>query len=164
MPRTIKLAEYAESSAYRSPDTYEFGDLQVATEEELLEFANAVREAGGASPIEALIPSAPSVSNQCLIANALNFQSKVDIINEWSVSEEYWDRIKPKNFREHTWGMLVESDELAEKIQLSVEGTSIVKPKYEEMYFSAYVVLPAHIGNAAHAFDHGQAFQEFVGD
>lgn len=48
-----------------------------ASFEELFEFANAVRAAGGGNPIDALMPAVPEVSTQCLIAKNLNFNCVV---------------------------------------------------------------------------------------
>lgn len=49
-----------------------------ATFDELLEFANKVREAGGGNPLDALMPAVPEDPSQCLIAKNLNFNCQVD--------------------------------------------------------------------------------------
>lgn len=46
---------------------------EMATEQEVLEFCNAVRKAGGGSAIQGLFPSIPQKTTQCLIAKGLNF-------------------------------------------------------------------------------------------
>lgn len=65
-----------------------------ASLDEVLEFANTMRRAGGANVLEALLPSEPGNSQECLIANALNFGCKikpevlspnVDQIDSWVV-------------------------------------------------------------------------------
>jgi hypothetical protein len=58
---------------------FTYAPIEFATEAELLEFANKIREAGGANPLDALMPSTPSDSKACLIAQALNFSCVVRI-------------------------------------------------------------------------------------
>ncbi len=49
-----------------------------ASFEELLDFANKVRAAGGGNPLDALMPAVPEDPSQCLIAKNLNFNCVVD--------------------------------------------------------------------------------------
>jgi hypothetical protein len=49
-----------------------------ASFEELMEFANRIREAGGGNPLDALMPAIPQDSSQCLIARNLNFNCEVN--------------------------------------------------------------------------------------
>ncbi len=48
-----------------------------ASFEELLEFANKVRVAGGGKVIEALMPAIPRNPHACLVAKNLNFNCKI---------------------------------------------------------------------------------------
>ncbi len=48
-----------------------------ASFEEVLDFCNRVREAGGGDPIDALMPAIPRNSNACLLARNLNFDCSV---------------------------------------------------------------------------------------
>jgi hypothetical protein len=48
-----------------------------ASETDVLDFANAVRRAGGGNIIGALTPSTPGESDACLIANAHNFGGEI---------------------------------------------------------------------------------------
>lgn len=59
---------------------------QRATLPELKEFADKVRAAGGGNPLDALMPSVPANTSQCLIARNLNFNCKVYPAS----GEDYW--------------------------------------------------------------------------
>lgn len=48
-----------------------------ASLDEVLEFANRVREAGAGNPLTALMPAVPTASSQCLVAKNLNFNCRV---------------------------------------------------------------------------------------
>lgn len=124
-------------------------ELPVATEAELLEFANKVRLAGGGEVISALLPSEKSAPNACLIANALNFDSEVNVKDgELRNSDNSW-----------TWQMRFTgvADAKAEAIAVAV-GNELRRSLGG--WFA--VTLPGHIGNAAHAFDEGLAFTQYV--
>lgn len=111
----------------------------VATEAELLEFANVVREAGGGEVIPALLPAIPGAPSSCLIARALNFECVVD----------------GSTHIQGRWDMFVSSAELAERIAEAID--TVV---YEEDEGS-YIILPDYIGKAAEAFDRGLAFTDY---
>lgn len=121
--------------------------VQVATEQELLDFANVVRESGGADPIPALLPSYPQNPHACLIANALNFGCSVLP----SRTVDSTDAETGEDIAIEGWSMQVDSDELAEAIAVAIGTKSD----------GLYVHLPEHIGNAAAAFDMGVAFADF---
>lgn len=109
-----------------------------ATLDELHEFANKVREAGGGNPIDALLPSVPQDSTQCLIAKNLNFNCHVDTT-----------RVYGRSY----WVMWVEDRVLRDRIarelnKLKVNST--VRLLEEGQYG---VVLPDHIGKVASDFD-----------
>lgn len=59
-----------------------------ASVNEVITFANKIRNAGGADIINELMPSIPEEPNSCLIANALNFDCEVntDINGNWTMS------------------------------------------------------------------------------
>lgn len=120
---------------------------KIASEQEVIDFANKVREAGGGDLIEALMPSYPSDPNTCLIANALNFECK---INGWRAAnveaEEILDRdILPyKAVDGFLWSMSVETDDLAEKIAAALDLPYIDNGR---------VILPGEIASVATKFD-----------
>lgn len=120
-------------------------DTERATEEELLEFANEVRKAGAAEPLDALIPSVRNQASACLIARALNFQSEVD-----------HNVLENGNFEDGSprWHMRT-NKEAAQKIH---EQTGL------ELDARGRVLLPKEIGNAADAFDQGLAFTHLESD
>lgn len=155
MPETISVPRRHKDRGddYSSPI-----ELEVATEAELLEFANAVRAAGAADALEALLPSRPSASNSCLIANALNFECLVDSFTDYEAiaSDDYEPRVP------HGWRMYLGArEELARNIADTVPGCTFVD--LGTVSYPSYAVnLPPHIGNAAHAFDAGVAFQDYA--
>lgn len=126
----------------------------VATEEELLEFVNKGRKAGGANLLEALLPSVPSESSECLIANALNFSCAVLPSFELTHND---DAIL-------NWYMAVPTNMDIEQVEVVAEALDLVVdrlPNAEKYQQGRLGPLPAHIGNAAQAFDDGLAFQEY---
>lgn len=133
----------------------------VATEKELLAFANKVRKAGGGDVIKALLPSVPADPSYCLIANALNFQC--DVMGGYG----------PKC---NTWAMEIQGTEetkklvlkIAKKLNLRAEIDPYTSFNYRtgkrDQYYACAILLPAVIGNCAYAFDEGVAFQHLVED
>lgn len=101
-----------------------------ATLKELKEFADKVREAGGGNPLDALMPSVPGDSQQCLIAKNLNFNCHVDAEG-------------PNG----QWVMGIEDEEtvtaIAKKLELAI---------YSDDYTYG-VILPPEIGEVAATFD-----------
>lgn len=124
-------------------------EVDVATEAELLEFANKVREAGGANILEALLPSKKGMPSTCLIANALNFSCQV---------KGYHDNNRERHEDgSYLWGMFLppnmtgaEGRKIADKLDLRYR-------RHKHM-----IELPIHIGNAAQAFDAGLRFGHLV--
>lgn len=107
-----------------------------ATEQETLDFANMVREAGGADLLTGLLPAQPVQNNACLIAKALNFGCSVDGLE---ASEEH-----PA---EHIWGMCPDSLSIPEIEALAVTlGLEVEEDGWT-------IRLPRLIGNVAAAFD-----------
>jgi hypothetical protein len=134
------------------------GDYPVATEEELLEFANKMRKAGAAEPLEALIPSEPSNPKACLIANALNFSCTV-------AGSTNGDHLRSKYGFRYVWAMYLPPNTGKEQVKALSEATGVPIESFGDIAAGLSPILsplPAHIGNAADAFDEGKAFQEFV--
>jgi hypothetical protein len=135
--------------------------VDYATEDQLLDFANKVRKAGGGDPIEGFFPAKPSSSTSCLIAKALNFGCSVDVDD----NNEVTDR--------ETWAMYLEgTDQLEVDARVrkiaKATGTKILTKDYDDFYDEvpnedapdevAYgILLPARIGNTALAFDHAKS-------
>lgn len=105
-----------------------------ATFEETLAFANAVREAGGGAPLDALMPAVPADSTKCLIAKNLNFNCMVAVRGNgrWQMTFE------DKETR----------DKVAEKLGLKAL-TDWDQPG--RSYFN--LLLPKEIGQVAADFD-----------
>lgn len=128
-------------------------ELPVATEQELLEFCNRVREAGGAEVLEALLPSRQGNANSCLIATSLNFGCSVGPNHDTKLDVEDY---KYSNYAYGEWHMRLPvgmEQERMEKIAEAAGGEL-----HSEHYYYPYVVLPEHIGHAAGAFDKGIRF------
>lgn len=125
-------------------------NIPVATEDELLDFCNRAREAGGADVLEALIPSEPGNPEACLIANAMNFGCSVG-------PDDYYSKGSTVQDRWYDWCMhfppSVDYERIAEIAEtLDCELYPDNKRKMK---------LPVHIGNAAEAFDADLAFTTF---
>lgn len=140
------------------------GDAVIADETELLEFANKVREAGGADPLGALLPSVPGDETSCLIANALNFKSTVVPVPTSDPGRYYEDGTK-------RWVMIAPVDtarEIARELDLDFKTLSTNHARIHGVGLASDEIplgaidLPYTIGNAAEAFDLGLAFNDFV--
>lgn len=164
MPRTIEFADVNRyNSTTRRMKKVGGGPYPVATEEELLEFANKLRAAGEATALEALLPSTPSNQSTCLIARALNFSCIVT-----GYTDEYdgglphdGDGFPADGEFRYVWQMVLplETDEKTAQKLADAVGVPLVKHPTGEF---ALAPLPAHIGNAADAFDENLAFTEFI--
>lgn len=139
---------------------------EVADNEELLNFANQVREAGGAGILDALIPSYPQESEACLIAKALNFDCSInDDLELWSKDEEYSVLFGTKhltssisedlgyNFRESVWSMHITIPSGSEVRDKAHNIASKLNLPYSEEDYLVEILLPARIARAAVAFD-----------
>lgn len=137
----------------------------VATERELLNFANRVRDAGGADFLKKLLPAYPEQSTECLIARALNFHCEItpwapcnpDRDNgRFSDGSEKWIMIPHHGNTEQSEK---KARELAPKISLRLlkQRTSM---RADDEPIKYGLQLPRHIGNAAEAFDLGMAFEK----
>lgn len=103
-----------------------------ASLDELKDFANKVREAGGGKPLDALMPAVPSDQYMCLIAKNLNCKCNVTAEGpngEWIMV------LKDKTTR----------DNIAKALKLKA---------WDRQCGTAYaVILPERIGRIAEEFD-----------
>lgn len=114
-----------------------------ASIDELLDFANEIRKAGGGELIDELLLSKPKDSNNCLIANALNFDCEVESCDD------------------DNWAMFTDSDlsiTIADKVGLKkcFRQDEIWDEEYGEFIekeICAGVILPDNIKKVALAFD-----------
>lgn len=116
-----------------------------ASIEEVLEFANNVRKAGGGQLIDGLFPSIPQEPTYCLIANALNFDCEV-------------------NLSDGVWTMDIDDNklgaEIGQKMNLTYDDGSYVdyvddETGEEVIDYEGFcsIELPHEIGIVAGAFD-----------
>lgn len=116
--------------------------IEYATENEVLSFANALRRAGGANALDALMPSVQSSPGACLVANALNFGcSIVPEGNSDSLRGEY-----------EQWVMYVPNSVDVE----AVAGAVNCFFRKDNEHGEHEILLPRRIANAAHAFDEAE--------
>lgn len=111
--------------------------LKYASENEVLEFANAVRKAGGGNVISALLPAHPGQTDSCLIARALNFSCKIIPDEDHKFADG-----------SQRWLMVVETDELARKI---AKKCHLRTKRNDDCRLE--IILPKRIGNVAATFD-----------
>lgn len=135
-------------------------DGKRATLEQTLDFCNAVREAGGAAAIHALMPSEPQAASACLIARNLNFGCTVDTIT----SDD--DDVNGR------WAMSIDDLDVAERVAEKLNLT--LWDEYEDRVYeaghsaSATLLLPHRIGQVAYDFDQwtngvvGDQYEEFT--
>lgn len=152
MPRDIGFPVAEFKTSIDEPNGA--GIFPVATEEELIEFVNKGRAAGGADILSALIPSVPEEADICLIANALNFSCQVQC------PPDAGGLVCEDGYR-YRWAMLFSSS-MHHKTRQTIADAYGLKVQSNGSLF--WIELPAHIGNAADAFDEGLAFQEFIKD
>lgn len=115
--------------------------MERATLEELKEFANKVREAGGGNPIDALMPAIPTDTSECLIAKNLNFNCTVGAVGG----------------DDGSWWMAVDTEEIRDKIAKSLnleKANYMYYPEYGGGGYEVYAVrLSDEIGQIASDFD-----------
>lgn len=122
-------------------------DDGAATPEEIREFCNRVRVAGGADVLDALLPSIPDDPESCLIARNLNFHCEVngDNNNYASASGTKWHMT------------IMENRPLAERIANELDLP------VEHYSGDSDISLPRSIGLAAEKFDaRDERYDEFV--
>lgn len=139
--RKVLVEEAAEYES-KAGDRPSFAGLSYATEDELLAFANKIRKAGGADALSALMPSVASSPSACLIANALNFGCSVD------GGTVGLDNIIKGPRGENRWVMHLSND-MPQRIVKKI-ANAVDCPLGQREHT---ILLPWHIGNAAHAFD-----------
>lgn len=127
----------------------------VADKQTIIDFANALRAAGQADPIADLFPSHRFDSKSCLIANALNFSCHVEpyvattgLVIHSENGMRRWIMSLPSNM----------TADRAHALASAVNCPLITNAANADFA----IVLPEDIGNAAHDFDNGDAFQEYV--
>lgn len=112
-----------------------------ATLEEVKDFANRVRKAGGGNPLDALMPAVPQAMEECLIAKNLNFNCAVRPLTGYRYDDaKGW--VMRVNDRETR-------DKIAHSLQLNVAedlGTNKYGPRFG-------IVLPEKYALVAIAFD-----------
>jgi len=119
--------------------------IERASNERLLEFANAVREAGGANPLDALMPAVPQDGYGCLVAQAMNFNCCVGGSSDKGIEEADSNR---------SWSMFIEDRDavqIAERIQAKT-GLAWL-PGHEDEDYEAEILLPPDIRQVAEDFD-----------
>jgi hypothetical protein len=126
-----------------------------ATLEELLEFANKVRAAGGGKPLQALMPSVPQDPETCLIARNLNFECSVDDSGSHYFSPQQKENAGYEwtSSKDVAWTMHVANGETAEKIGESLSLDYITDYDEDHGWEDGFILLPARIGAVAQAFD-----------
>lgn len=124
--------------------TYHGSTIPYASEQEVLNFANAVRQGGGGEVIQELFPGTPEEPKACLIANALNFSTKVEEITGYEAPV-------PKD--EMIWGMVFPSRTRKAEAQKIADAVGCPVRKEGSCWA---IVLPRLIGNTAHAFDNAK--------
>jgi hypothetical protein len=123
-----------------------------ATLQETLDFANKVREAGGADALDALMPSSPQEPGACLIANALNFSCEISGAADDRVigAADSWGKDR--------WAMHLEGAKAIEQAHKIADALSLkVKVVHDDLFYAqrnrAKILLPVEIGQVAQDFD-----------
>lgn len=127
-----------------------------AGERRLLNFANKLRAAGDADPLEALMPSKPSDSKACLIANAVNFKSSVTVIGDEPGPKGYtWVMLFPRNMEHERIEEIAKAVKCktVEVVYPSRYGACEIPEEGDRRKRHLALVLPQDIGNAAETFD-----------
>lgn len=166
------ITEYVTNVYNRSTQKYELGTetIEHASLEELKDFCNKVREAGGAELLDELLPALPTDATACLIAKALNFDSTVG----GATSDHKDPSGRP------LWAMTPPTEEIAKRISEALGLPLDYAEAYtrtdderwkgyydqEDKWFAtgsvgdaperpktAGVLLPVEIGNIARAYD-----------
>lgn len=129
----------------------------VATEEELLDFANQVRAAAGADLLEALLPGRISRANSCLVATNLNFKCSVETYRprQRAAAGAIIERWRSGAWK---WVMYPYSPQVAFELSQKLDLELVATPNKFGGGVSQGVLLPEPIGNAARAFDMHAAF------
>lgn len=129
--------------------------FDVATPEEVLDFANSVREAGGGDIIPELFPSIKRDVNHCLIAKALNFDCEVVGVIDKTLHRDGFSKMIDYMMPYYMMGA---DPHVAFDVATNI-GLPICAHSWQANVL--YILLPQHIGNAVYAFDEGLAFEGF---
>lgn len=127
---------------------YDGTPIEYASEDEVLEFVNKVREVGGGDILKALMPSIPGKAHACLIAQGLNFGCAV-----WPIYERY------PSGEWKGWRMEVDAaiaDKLIADDELGFEYLDNTRHVGYDGIIN--LSLPRRIGAAAQAFDDHQGW------
>ena len=141
-----------------------------ASFDELLAFANQVRELGGGESLNALMPAVPMDMKQCLIAKNLNFRCQVFAVSNFDEPEYRAIEVcecsndECDSSQGSVWGMYFTDPELRDTIATGmglptqdVSPESMLKDFYVKNSPSLYaMILPAAIGKCAADFDKAQ--------
>lgn len=124
-----------------------------ASLEEVLEFCNIVREAGGGELITDLMPGEPGAATQCLIAKNLNFNCRV--ANGHIEHRDYIRYLEDRERQgyyagEPRWMMSLMDRDTAYSIAAATGMQVYESSGYNEI---CHLLLPALIGRVASAFD-----------
>lgn len=130
-------------------DSGNYVELEYATEEEVLEFANKLRAAGAAEPLDALMPSRRNDATECLIANACNFGCEV---RPWEAMKGDWFLQFPSNMSSQKCLKIMHAVGCEPHEGVAGDVVRLVPAAVAAM------ALPERIGNAAMAFDHGEGW------
>lgn len=112
--------------------------------EEVLEFCNKVRAAGGANPLDALLPAIPQQPNECLIALNLNFSCFVEPGGSIYFEDTDGSMI-------NRWVMIIHDIEVAENIATELDLDFVTTGNNQVNV--GVILLPEEIGDVAYAFD-----------
>lgn len=138
MPTFTELRLRPDGGSVRVPCEY-------ATVGEVLEFVNAMRQAGGAETIDQLPTGVPRDPRRCLLARALNFECEVRGLSRYADGTSCWHMLLTDKTN-------AEIEALAEAMGLETFEDYIGAAKS--------IILPREIGNVARAFDKGEGWTE----
>jgi len=130
-----------------------------ATLNEVLDFANKVREAGGGNPLDALMPAVPQDSSQCLIARNLNFNCEV--YGSSYQGERFLSDRHGYNTDEF-WSMFVDDGDTAQKIAAAIDSDVFSRTVLGTTQWE--IPLPPRIGAVARDFDSAFDYMHSVTD
>lgn len=107
-----------------------------ASLDEVRDFANKVRKAGGGNPLHALVPAFPTDATKCLIAKNLNFNCIVSA-------------------DDGNWYMGLDDEKIARKIAetLKLDLVFVDVPIWDTINLPWRISLPSGIGRVAEDFD-----------
>lgn len=110
------------------------------------DFCNKVRKAGGAKPLNGLLPGVPQDSESCLIANNLNFECEV---GPYPLTSEQVGAVSYRPFDDdnQSWVMWVHDEETRDRI---AETIGLVPLNTNDAFG---VILPGDLAEVARRFD-----------